>query len=215
MTDDELDALCRAYGLKDESRTGWQLRGITDPESVAAHTWGVAFLCLVYGDRLATEFATDDRFEDRAEPLDIDRAIRLAILHDLAEAETGDLPTRADPAAETIAPDEKATLERSAIDELTDPLQTDDLEAAWNEYEERNSPEAIAVKEMDLIDMCLQALVYERERRYDPDADTAAFEAYDDLDEFFATAEPRLQTDLGRSLFSAIRARYREEVASR
>lgn len=215
MTDDELDALCRAYELKDESRTGWQLRGITDPESVAAHTWGVAFLCLVYGDRLATEFAADDRFEDRAEPLDVDRAVRLAVLHDLAEAETGDLPTRADPAAETVASEEKTKLERAAIDELTDPLQTAGLTAAWNEYEERNSPEAIAVKEMDLIDMCLQALLYEREKRYDPDADAGAFEAYDNLDEFFATAEPRLQTDLGRSLFSAIRTRYREEVASR
>jgi len=32
-----LDALLDAYALKDERRTGWQLRGVDAPESVAAH----------------------------------------------------------------------------------------------------------------------------------------------------------------------------------
>lgn len=65
---------------------------------------------------------------------------------------------------------------------------------------------------MDLIDMCLQALVYEAEGRYDPDHEFES--AYDDLDEFFATAEPRLTTDVGRDLFERIHARY-ERVRDR
>ncbi|MGM0604658.1 MAG: HD domain-containing protein [Halobacteriota archaeon] len=211
VDDDEIDALVAAFGLKDETRTGWQLRGIVDPESVAAHTWGVAFLCLVFGDRMAAEF------DVRGDRLDVDRALRLAIVHDLAEAETGDFPTRADPNAESIAPAEKARRERRAIDDLTGPIDADGIDADWAAYEARETPAAVFVKEMDCIDMCLQALVYERERRYDP-ADHPAddvFEAYDDLDEFFATAGPRLRTDLGRSLFEAIYERYRRAIDAR
>jgi len=62
---------------------------------------------------------------------------------------------------------------------------------------------------MDLVDMCVQALYYEREGRYDPDADDA-FTEYDRLDEFFATAEPRLSTAVGRDLFDRLRAAYED-----
>ena len=82
------------------------------------------------------------------------------------------------------------------------------VRAAWDEYEARETPEARFVKEMDLIDMCLQALAYGRDDRSDPAAGAPAFEAYDRLDEFFATAESRLRTDLGRALFEAIERRY-------
>ncbi|XVH30601.1 HD domain-containing protein [Haloferacaceae archaeon DSL9] len=200
---DGLEALVRAFALKDERRTGWQLRGVDDPESVAGHAWGVSLLCLVHAERAVAEFADRDDF------LDAERALRLAVVHDLAEAETGDFATRADPNADAIDPDEKDARERAAMDALAGPLG-EALRADWEEYEARETPEAIFVKEMDLIDMCLQALVYERQGRYDPSDPDApdAFEAYDALDEFFATAEPRLRTELGRELFAEIRARY-------
>jgi putative hydrolase of HD superfamily len=189
---DELDALADAFALKDERRTGWQLRGVVDPESVAGHSWGVSLLCLVYGPRAG---------------VDVDRALRLAAVHDLAEARTGDLPTRADSTAETVDSDEKERRERAAMDELAGPLP-DGVRDAWEEYEARQTPEAVFVKDMDLVDMCLQALRYEREGRYDPDETNPAFEEYDRLDEFFATAEPRLRTRVGEELFAAIRERY-------
>lgn len=190
---DELDALLASLALKDERRTGWQLRGIEDPETVAAHSWGVSLLCLAFAD---------------AAGVDADRALRLAVVHDLAEAETGDAPTRAEPAAEALDPDEKERRERAAMDELAAPFPG--VRAAWEEYEAHETPEARFVKEMDLIDMCLQALAYERGDRYDPDAEAPAFESHDRLDEFFATAEARLRTPLGRALFEAIERRYEE-----
>ncbi|SFF91065.1 putative hydrolases of HD superfamily [Halopelagius inordinatus] len=186
------DALIETYDLKDERRTGWQLRGISDPESVAAHSWGVAHLCLCFADRAG---------------VDPDRAVRLALLHDIAEARTGDEATRADPDAETIDPAEKERRERDAIEDLLSPFAAD-LRESWEEYETRETDTARFVKDMDLVDMCLQALVYEREGRYDPDADNPNFGAYDRLDEFFATAEPRLRTPVGRDLFETVRARY-------
>ncbi|MFB6121986.1 MAG: HD domain-containing protein [Haloferacaceae archaeon] len=189
----DLDALLSAFALKDERRTGWQLRGVVDPESVAAHAWGVSYLCLCFADRAG---------------VDVDRALRLAVVHDVAEAEVGDVPTRADPSAETMPAAEKVEREREAMADLTAALDPGEaIRDLWEEYEARETPEARFVRDMDLVEMCLQALYYEREGRYDPAAGES-FEAYDRLDEFFATAEPRLRTDVGEALFAEIRDRY-------
>ncbi|MDZ5812586.1 HD domain-containing protein [Halorubrum sp. AD140] len=195
-----LDALLDAYALKDERRTGWQLRGVEAPESVAAHAWGVAYLVLALGDRFRADLPG----------LDLDRALRLAVVHDVAEAETGDVATRADPTADPVDPEAKEVAEREAMVDLAGPLP-DRVRDAWEAYEARESPEAVLVKECDLLDVCLQAVIYERDDRYDPAAgDPDAFREYDDLDEFFATAEPRLRTDTGRALFATLRDRYRD-----
>ncbi|MFB6071902.1 MAG: HD family hydrolase [Halobacterium sp.] len=189
---EDLDALLTAYELKDETRTGWELRNVGAPESVAAHSWGVAFLTLAYADDAG---------------VDADRALRLAVLHDVGEAELGDVPTRADPAHEPDVTDaEKEARERETVASLADALG-EDVRADWETYEDRDSPEARFVKDMDLVDMCVQALLYEREERYDP-GETAEFTEYDRLDEFFATAEPRLSTGVGRDLFERVRAAY-------
>ena len=189
VRDDALDALEECVGLKDERRTGWQLRGVDDPESVAAHTWGVSLLSLAFAEEAG---------------VDLDRALRLAVVHDLAEARTGDVPTRADPADEPVDAGEKERRERAAMADLAAPFPA--LGEAWEAYERRDTPEARFVKDMDLVDMCLQALVYERQGRYDEDGE---FDSnYDRLDEFFATAEPRLSTEIGRDLYDLIRARY-------
>ena len=194
-----LDAVLAAYELKDERRTGWQLRGVEEPESVAAHSWGVAYLLLSLGDR----------FREELPAVDLDRALRLAVVHDVAEAETGDVATRADSTAEAADHEAKTAAEREAMAELAGPLP-ERVRDAWEAYEARESPEAVLVKECDLLDTCLQALLYERGDRYDPArGDPDAFREYDDLDEFFATTEPRLRTDAGRALFEAIRERYR------
>lgn len=189
---DTIDALAEAFALKDERRTGWQLRNVSDPESVAGHAWGVALLCVQYGDE---------------EGVDVDKALGMAVVHDLAEAKTGDIATRAAEADQRVSADEKRRNELEAMDELAEPLG-DHVRELWEEYEARETPEAKFVKDMDLVEMCLQALVYERERRYDGESEH--FEEYENLDEFFATAEPRLRTDVGRRLFETIETRYED-----
>ncbi|MFT4884270.1 MAG: putative hydrolase of HD superfamily [Natronomonas sp.] len=197
MTDDTFDAgeaieaLTHAYGLKDELRTGWQLRGIESPESVAAHSWGLSLLVV--------RFCPPD--------LDRERALEIAAVHDVAEAEIGDIATRAETGAQTVEKAEKERRERAAMDGPLSGLGAD-IKEVWEAYEARESPEARFVKDMDLLDTCLQALVYEREGRYDPGADNEQFEEYDALDEFFATSEPRIATERGRDLFERVRERY-------
>jgi putative hydrolase of HD superfamily len=189
---DTIDALAEAFALKDERRTGWQLRGITDPESVAGHTWGVALLCLQYG---------------KEADIDTDRALRMALVHDLAEAKTGDVATRVNDADQRVSAAEKDRREREARADLA-PTLDPEIRDLWEEYETRETHKSVFVKDMDLVDMCLQALVYERGGRYDGERESEAFEEYEDLDEFFATAEPRLRTAVGTELFEEIETRY-------
>jgi putative hydrolase of HD superfamily len=63
---------------------------------------------------------------------------------------------------------------------------------------------------MNLIDMCLQALLYERDRRYDPHGEAAAFPDYEHLDEFFATARPRFTTETGKTVYQLVQSRYQK-----
>jgi len=194
--DPELDALLSALALKDERRTGWQRRGVSDPETVAGHSWGVAYLCLVLGDRAARSF------RERGERLDIDRAVRIAVVHDLAEAETGDVPRgEADPAR-------KRRRERAAMDRLAGPLP-DAVRAAWEGYE-ADDPAAAFVADLDLLEPCLQAVVYEREGRRDGGDGGDA----DDFAGFFETARAELRTPFGRELLDRLRERYRAESGS-
>ena len=71
------------------------------------------------------------------------------------------------------------------------------MRALWDEYEAAETNEARFVRDMNLVDMCLQALCYERDHRYDAATDYANQGGYHRLDEFFATAAPRITTALG------------------
>src|SRR4051794_5293762 len=71
-----LGDLAEAAGaLKEVRRKGWGDRGLSDAESVADHSYRVALLAWALA---------------RARGLDAGRALLIALVHDLAEAEVGD-----------------------------------------------------------------------------------------------------------------------------
>ncbi len=188
-----------AYGLKDTMRTGWVLRGIRNPESVADHSWGTAFLCMLFGQEAGVNVGV---------------SVRIALVHDLAECRTGDIPTRVDPAKPSVSASEKSAAERQAMDELV-LLSSDGtgrteggFAELWRLYEDRESLEAIFVRDMNLIDLCLQAYLYERDRRYEPESGRENFPHFARLDEFFATSGPRIETPVGQRLYDEIHTRY-------
>lgn len=194
--------LLNAYRLKERQRSGWALRGVVDAESVADHAWGTALLCLLFADEAGV---------DRAEALEI------AVTHDLAEAEIGDLPSLADPALRPVGEREKAELEARAMAALHETwpcAATERIVRRWQAYEDRDGPPARFVRDMNLLDMALQALIYEREGRYDPRADPSSAESRPRLDEFLASAEARMATPFGRARLAEVADAYREARAS-
>ena len=130
-------ALLEAFQLKHEDRAGWLRVGIAHPESVAAHSWGMAFLVLL--------LLPDD--------LDRERALTYAIVHDLAEAWTGDI-TPYD------AVEDKHAREDAAMAAFCSRIHRQDLLETWRAYECQADAEARFVKQLDRLDMGLQAQVY-------------------------------------------------------
>ena len=192
-----------AWKLKDEIRTGWTIRGVPNPESVADHSWGTAMLVALYAGEAG---------------VDRSRALEIALVHDLAEARTGDIPTRVRPEDQAKTREQKRHTEYEAIDAMLAPLE-DAAPKEWvrgrfAEYEDRATPESLFVADMNLVDMVLQALIYKRAGRYDRSSDTLdpTKGEFPGLSEFFATAEPRLSTDTGRRLFEKVRRAYEELV---
>lgn len=183
-----------ALDLKDVPRTGWVQHGVSLPESVAGHSWGTAYLCLLYATSAG---------------VDLGEAAAMALLHDLAEATTGDVASRLDPADRQLSEAQKAADERAAIDGLLDGADPS-LGALWQAYEARSSKAALFVRDMNVIDMCLQALKYERDRRYDPSVLVPSAGQHRHLDEFFEGARLKLTTDLGVRLYGAVRSWYEE-----
>jgi len=188
-----------AYRLKDEPRVGWVMHGVAGPESVAAHSWGTAYLCLL--------FAADAGVY-------LGRALAIALVHDLAEATTGDFAARAAATDRPVSEAEKARLERDAIADLLPPRQAA-LHELWRAYEDRADPAARFVRDMNLIDMCLQALLYEREARYDADVQVPSEGGHRHLDEFFLSAEWRLEGEVAKRLFGSVRLEYEKARAQR
>jgi putative hydrolase of HD superfamily len=129
-----IEQLLAAAALKDVRRAGWVRVGVPEPESVAAHTWGVAWLVLALAPPAL----------DRA------RALTYALLHDLAEARVGDLTPH-----DGVPRDEKHRREAEAIAVLL--AGRPDLAAAWADYEGRVDDEARFVHQLDRLDMALQA----------------------------------------------------------
>lgn len=142
--------------LKRLPRTGWLLNGVLPCESVADHTAGVALLTLA----LAGAINADWRSAGLEAPLDVGRAVTLAVLHDLAESVVTDLPKRS---AELIGAEAKHRAEAEAMTGLLAKLPGGhDYTILWNEYDARSTPEARLVADADKLEMVHQALQYER-----------------------------------------------------
>lgn len=124
-----------AFQLKHVDRAGWKRVGLEAPESVAAHSWGLALLCL----RLAPK------------DLNMERVLSLALVHDLPEVRVGDCTPH-----DGISKAEKQRLELEAAQNFLPP----DIYALWLEYEENQTPEAQFVHQMDKLDMLIQAENY-------------------------------------------------------
>jgi len=143
--------LAELMRLKSVPRIGWLLRGVRDVESVASHSFGVAVIAMLLADRA----------RERGVEVNVERLLRMALLHDLTEARTGDLPStikRYFDKASIKAADE--SIAKEIFTELGD-LSESYLEL-WSDYEHRASIESRLVKAADKLDLLLQSREYEK-----------------------------------------------------
>jgi putative hydrolases of HD superfamily len=185
-----------AAKLKSVPRTGWLDRGVRplQVESVADHSFGVALL--------AWACALQRRAEGAA--IDPERVLILAIIHDLAEAETGDstpyeaaaVPSERDPAARRAFletrhrrdPDRQSakradedTVMRRLVAAMPGATGSE-LGVMWDEIRLEASAEARFVKQVDRLETFLQSRYY---LGADPTLPMASFEqeAVDSIDD--------------------------------
>ncbi|MFN2183106.1 MAG: HD domain-containing protein [Anaerolineae bacterium] len=142
--------------LKWMPRTGWGMRGVPQAESVAEHSFGVAFVALALADALNGE--SDEGA--RSVRLDVEKVMIMALLHDLAEVRLTDLPA---PAVQLLPEGIKSRAEATAMDELLAPLQAmARWKALWQEFKDQSSAEGQLVRDADKLEMMVQCLRYEQ-----------------------------------------------------
>lgn len=171
----EADAVASALGLlhalgrlKTLPRQGWVDRGIPSPESVADHSYRTAVMAWILGDLAG---------------LDTGLLVKLALAHDLPEAEAGDATPYdqavgrgveiADAVArwrelltmEQLSRQRTAKHEREAralnqLAALFPSAATDEVSRLWQDYAAGTTPEARFLAQIDKLEALLQAAEY-------------------------------------------------------
>lgn len=131
-----LEAMAVAVRLKDTTRHCYTEKG--RHESVAEHCWMAALMA----------FFLQDEFPEA----DMDKVIRMCLIHDLGEAFTGDIPTfekteENERTEEQLLREWVAALPKMCRDEMT---------ALYDEMERRESLEAQIYKAIDNLEAVIQ-----------------------------------------------------------
>jgi len=123
---DKLKSVLRGTTLCDRSRR----------ENSGEHSWHIA----LYAMTLA---------EHAARPVQIDRVIKMLLIHDLVEIDAGDHPIHGD--HDTAAQD---VIEQAAADRIFGLLPADqaqEFRALWDEFEAAQTDDAIFAKSVDRV----------------------------------------------------------------
>ena len=139
-----LELFLELQNLDRVPRMGYALRGVPAAESVAEHSLHVALLVWA----LAPRTPGVDRL----------RALELALVHDLAELRTGDLPMTA---ARYLPAGAKQAAESAVLTEMLAPVGPRAAELVA-ELARRDTPEARFVKACDKLQLMLKVSAYER-----------------------------------------------------
>lgn len=168
------DFLIEVGSLKGKPRRGWIIHKIKNPETTAEHIFHLAILVWVLGEK---------------KKINIDKAIKIALVHDLCEVYAKDLtsydaaalkkekitekelleikPVRGRPTTEQRKKMEKLKhkMEMKGLKKLTSKLPPNlkkEINNLWLEYENRSTPEGKFVKQADRMINLIQGLEYWR-----------------------------------------------------
>jgi putative hydrolase of HD superfamily len=134
--------------LKQIYRRGWLTHGIPPErcESVAEHSFGMAVMAMILADTLFPELETL-------------KVLRMVLIHDFGEIYAGDtIP------GDQISAGQKHFAERESLVQIFSTLANgEEYISLWEEFENGTSPEARFVRQIDKLEMALQASVYEHQ----------------------------------------------------
>ncbi len=129
-----------AEGLKRELRHSWLSDGRR--ESVAEHSWQMALMAMLMHRHLE-------------HPVDLSKTLQMIIVHDLVEAEAGDVPFfETGERKQSKAAREAAAMEN--IRRMIGGEAGDELAALWQEFEARETAEAKFAGALDNLEVQLQ-----------------------------------------------------------
>lgn len=141
------------------------------------------------------------------------KCLKMALVHDLAEAQVGDITPHCG-----VSDHDKHSRERQAMISMTNTLTGgsgdcsgttgsslgmvgSEILKLWEEYEEGTSMEAKLVKDMDKLEMILQALEYEQDG-----------ENKKSLDGFFDSTRDKWKTTIGKAWGKEIESRRKKPI---
>lgn len=132
--------------LKSVRRAGWISKvNVKDGESVADHTFSVCAMVMLFSDML---------------DLDTQKAMKMVILHDLAESIVGDYMPGDVTAGEKLAGEKKAM--KSILSGLPKKARSE-YEKIWLEFLQNKTDVARLVHRVDKLEMALQADQYAKQ----------------------------------------------------
>lgn len=129
-------------------RAGYVMRGVTEPESVAAHSHFLAVLALLFVERYPDHFRRD-------------RVLAMALVHDLAEARLMDIPM---PVADAHLKEAKQQAEQAIAAAMLEGLPGN-LAELHMEFDAAETAEARLLRGLDKAQMMLKVWCYDQERR--------------------------------------------------
>lgn len=145
---DIVDTMISLHPLERVPRAGFLLRGVTEPETVAAHSHGLALLTLL----VCSEYPKD---------FDSAKAVEMALIHDLQEVSTMDIPLPAGSDAFRAA---KETAEEEIFNALFSRVSPR-ISDRYAEFRRSETAEAKLIRGLDKAQMMIKVLCYEREGR--------------------------------------------------
>lgn len=162
----------RINEVKNLPRAGWVERGIPNPENVGDHSFGTALIAVLMSEALG---------------MNTGQVAITALIHDLAESVLGDVTP-----ADGMNTNDKSASEEAATREILQGVDpSGQLIELWLDFEHGRTEEGRLVKDVDRLEMALQATVYESE--------------YDRcLQDFFPYVKDRLTLPLSKSIFDQL-----------
>jgi putative hydrolases of HD superfamily len=177
-----IDPFIQAYfelcQLKQLYRQGWLRRGVSRErcESVAEHS----FACAVLAIWLAQAYYSE---------LDLSKVLLMALFHDFGEIYAGDIIP-----VDAVEVEEKYRLEAGSVAQVFSKLPGGAVYLSlWEEFERNETAEARFVRQVDRLEMGLQAGLYALQGLVQPD-------------EFIASARQALDDPRFSSLLKALEA---------